>query len=336
MPPSMVTATSSTPVAGAASAGEPQWALPSGWTKMPDQQMRYATFSVDSTDPKLNVVVYNFGPESGQLLPNVNRWEQQIGATPSQPADLPKVVTHLHNNGLEIDSVDIAGPAAAGQAEGTRMLAAIIPTGDQVWFLKFVGPASKIASRKAEYDAFVKSISFSGAPSANPSLPPGHPNIGDGMSARPPVQPAPAGGKSAIAAFKSYDTPTGWAIDPQERLMRVATFHIADGAQQAEVIITALPANAFGSAEANLNRWRGQVGLEPVADPKSVGRTPMIIGGGDGFVFDFAGAEQRLIVAQVSFGTNAYFFKLIGPTKLVEAQSKSFETFVKSVQFAAE
>ncbi len=335
------------PMAGVANAGEPKWVVPQGWTRLPDQQMRYATFSVDPADSKLNVVVYNFGPESGQLLPNVNRWEQQIGATPSQLADLPKVVTHIHSNGLEIDSVDIAAPAAAGQADGTRMLAAIIPTGEQVWFLKFVGPTSKIAAKKTEYDAFLKSISFGGAPATTPAVPPGHPPIGGAMPAMPPMQPAPAGanppvanppvaGKSAIAVFKSYDTPASWALDPQDRPMRVATFHITDGTQQADLIISALPANAFGTPEANINRWRGQVGLGPIIDPKTVERTPVNVGGGDGLIFDFTGAEQRLIVAQVTFGTNAFFFKLIGPTKMIETQKKSFDAFLKSVQFAAE
>ena len=39
--------------------------------------MRYATFRAGPT--ALEVRVYSFGPESGNLLPNVNRWRGQIG-----------------------------------------------------------------------------------------------------------------------------------------------------------------------------------------------------------------------------------------------------------------
>lgn len=122
--------------------------------------------------------------------------------------------------------------------------------------------------------------------------------------------------------------------------MRIATFHIAAEAQSADVIITALPAKQFGSAEANLNRWRGQVGLPPVADANSVERTKLTISGGEGLLFDFTGPDpataQRLIVAQVNHGNSTFFFKLIGPAKLVEQQKTAFDSFLKSVEFAAE
>ena len=138
----------------------PRWVVPAGWKRLPDQQMRFATFQVNPDDPKLIVTVFSFGPESGALLPNVNRWEEQIGAAVSGEADLPKVVKKLKSNGLEIDAIDLHGAAPEGQSEGQRMLAAIMPVGAKVWFLKFVGAESKIAAHQEEYDAFLRSISF--------------------------------------------------------------------------------------------------------------------------------------------------------------------------------
>jgi hypothetical protein len=318
------------PMAAPAVASAPTWVVPQGWSQLPAQEMRYATFAVDATDPKLNVIVYTFGPESGALLPNVNRWEQQIGAPVSAEADLPKVVTHMQNNGSEIDSIDLKGPPPQGQTEGTRMLSAIIPANGQVWFLKFVGPASKVTAHKAEYDGFLKSISF-GAPSASPVVGPvAQPTAPAGTGADPHA------GTSLIPAFKAYTVPQGWALDPQERPMRVATFHIADGTQQADVIVSMLPADKFGTPEANMNRWRGQVGLDPVADATSVPRTNVTVDGGTGFVVDLTGADQQLVVAQITKGSNTFFFKLIGPSKLVEAQKKAFDSFLQSVQFAAQ
>jgi len=338
----------------AANAGGPQWLAPEGWTQLPAQSMRYATFRVDANDPSLNVIVYTFGPESGAVLPNVNRWEQQIGATPTAAADLAKVVTHLHSNGLEIESVDIKGPPAAGQTEGTRMLAAIIPAQGQMWFLKFVGPATKVEAHKAEYDAFMKSLSFSGATAAAPpavlpatpdmpampAMPAGHPPMPAAGGAGP-APAAPRAGAASIPAFKAFTTPQGWTLDPQERPMRVATFHTAaaDGLT-ADLIISALPANQFGTPEANINRWRGQVGLAPVADPTTIKPTDITVGGAKGFMIDFVGPEANgqpapeLVVAQVTQGSSTYFFKLVGPAKLVETQKKALDSLLQSIQFA--
>ena len=148
------------PVNPEAAAETPRWVVPEGWKRLPDQQMRFATFEVDPNDTKLNVVVYSFGPESGALLPNVNRWEQQIGAPVSGEADLPKVVKKLKSNGLEIDAIDLHGAAPEVQTERQRMLAAIIPVGAKVWFLKFVGAESKVAAHEKEYEAFLRSITF--------------------------------------------------------------------------------------------------------------------------------------------------------------------------------
>jgi hypothetical protein len=304
----------------------PQYVVPNGWKQLPAQQMRYATFQIDPADPKLNVIVYTFGPESGALLPNVNRWEQQIGAPVSDASSVGKVVTHLQNNGLEIDCVDLKGPPPAGQTEGIHLLAAIIPGGNAVWFLKFEGPESKVAAHRAEYDAFLKSFSLPTAPAVMPAQATAVPQT--------PAAVAPAAdphaGLSMIPAFKAYTLPNGWTIDPQQHPMRVATIH----AGPADLIISALPANGFGSAEANLTRWRGQVGLEPVTDASTVAHSAITVGGSDGLLYDFAGTQSELVVAQVTHGSDTYFFKLIGPMASVVSQKKEFDAFLQSIQFA--
>lgn len=292
----------------------PQWVVPAGWKRLPDQQMRFATFQVDPEDSKLNVIVYAFGPESGPVLPNVNRWEGQIGATPSTEATLSKVVTRLKNNGLEIDSVDLHGPAPEGASEGVRMLAAIIPAGGQVWFLKFVGPESKIAAHKAEYDAFLKSLAFEGG---GPSKPPG-------------------GGESKL---RKYDLPPGWTLDPEPRPMRVATFRVKADGQEAEVIVSSISGEQSGTQEANVNRWRAQVGLGPVTDLSTVRSEPVTVGDVKGTLLDFGGPDdpapsgKRALVVQAQKGGSLWYFKLTGPAALVAGQKKGLVDFARSLEF---
>lgn len=294
----------------------PKWTVPGGWKRLPDQQMRYATFQVDPEDTKLNVIVYTFGPESGPVLPNVNRWEQQIGAPASTEATLSKVVTRIRSNGLEIDAVDIHGPAPEGETEGVRMLAAIIPVGGQVWFLKFVGAESKIAAHKPAYDAFLKSLAF------------------EGGSSRPPDD-----GGGAELKMKKYTLPEGWTLDPEPKQMRVATFRIKRDGQEAELIVSSIAGTQAGTPEANVNRWRAQVGLEPVKDMSTVKSDPATVGGAQGTLLSFGGADEpapsgkQILVVQARKGGSVWYFKLIGPAALVAAQRKALVDFVESVEF---
>ena len=89
---------------------------------------------------------------------------------------------------------------------------------------------------------------------------PGHPDVSS-MQSMPAGMVAP----DTSAAQVTWTTPAGWTqVPPSE--MRVGSFKItgADG-KQADVSIVPLPGMAGGDF-ANVNRWRGQVGLPAAAD----------------------------------------------------------------------
>jgi hypothetical protein len=95
--------------------------------------------------------------------------------------------------------------------------------------------------------------------SPNPTLPPGHPDISSA-----PTTAAPLATGSAPAPL-TWKTPEGWTeVPPSE--MRVASFKVAgaDG-KLADVSVVPLPGMA-GTDTANVNRWRGQVGLPDATD----------------------------------------------------------------------
>ncbi|HYE60764.1 MAG TPA: hypothetical protein VD997_02110 [Phycisphaerales bacterium] len=76
---------------------------------------------------------------------------------------------------------------------------------------------------------------------------------------RPHVAPAPPA--PAAAGTTSWPTPQGWTLDPMPRQMRLATFR-AGPDNPLEVALSEFPGDT-GGLLANVNRWRGQVGLEP-------------------------------------------------------------------------
>lgn len=95
-------------------------------------------------------------------------------------------------------------------------------------------------------------------PESGPETPP--------MPARtdPSASVPPASGVSADA--NPWSAPGTWRADPGERPMRLATYLIPAEAEPVEVAITRFPGDVGGML-ANVNRWRSQIGLPPVAEP---------------------------------------------------------------------
>jgi len=283
---------------------EIQWTVPQGWKQLPgDGQMRFASFQVLPDHPEIQLSVIPLGAEAADLLPNVTRWQGQVGLQPSTLADLPNVVKRITVGDVNIDTVDLTGPETANPR--LRMLAGILPHNGQTWFFKLLGPADLIGTQTGNFDTFIKSIHF-----ANGTPPPA-------------VAPTASG-----AAGATWNIPNGWQQEP-DKPMRVATFKAGD----AELIITQFGKDNFGGTLANINRWRGQAGMDAVADEKAATPQPVTVGGRSGQMYDFAGAQNRVRVAMVDNGEQVWFFKLVGPTNAVAQQQPAFDEFLKSVAF---
>ena len=140
-----------------------------------------------------------------------------------------------------------------------------------------------------------------------------------------------------------WTTPPGWTHDPQPRPMRVATFTVGDDAKRAELIVTRFRAGTVGSLLDNINRWRQQVGLPPVADEKAVTPEKAAVAGQPAQVYDFAGEaaggnparRNRVVVVETPAG-EMWFFRFFGPADVVDAQRGAFESFLQSVKFTTQ
>jgi len=121
--------------------------------------------------------------------------------------------------------------------------------------------------------------------------------------------------------------PAGWERKP-DQAMRVATFR----AGAADVVVTRFGAESFAQLLPNINRWRGQVGLDPLKDEKEITEGPPI---GALKIFDFTGPKQRVRVAVAKQGEWVWFFKLQGEQDAVGGQQKTFDEFLRSIQFGS-
>lgn len=174
-------------------------------------------------------------------------------------------------------------------------------------------------------------------PGMTPSgeLPPDHPPIGGSGSS---TIPAPSGdmANSAVPTAGGSDlkwiAPSTW-IPKTGSSMRKGSYAVKAGAAEADLAITAFPGDT-GGLHANINRWRGQVGLKPAGAAELDASVQHIDGQGLHFdVVDLAGPSgTRMLGAITNYNGNSWFFKLMGPDVLVAAEKPAFLQFLQTVQ----
>jgi hypothetical protein len=287
------------------------WTLPEGWKqKAGGGDMRFATVQVSEDPPiDLTVIPLGGGASVGDVTANINRWEGQLGLPPTPAEKIDSVAKKSSPNGLTVTAVDLKG-------EKQRMLAAMTPHGGKTWFFKVVGPADVVEKHKEKFDAFVA------------SLKPG------GEAAAPAKPQAPAAKASMkLAGYKAADD---WKEIPGSAGPRMIAFNVGPDEKKAELIVTRFGQNSAGGFLDNVNRWRGQIGLPPVEDMKTVAMSDTAAGDQPAvqLQFDNPDAGKRMLVAISVIGPDAWFFKLTGPPETLDKQKPAFEAFLKSLQFA--
>jgi hypothetical protein len=162
-----------------------------------------------------------------------------------------------------------------------------------------------------------------------------------GSMGMPSSMPAglPTMDKTGLPSLK-YTLPAGWQEKPITE-MRVASFAIAEGGKQADVSVIPLGGMAGGDF-ANVNRWRGQVGLSPLAEDDLAKISEKVeIAGQPAELFDIAGTSpgsgdaERILAVILHRDDTAWFFKVSGDDALVEKNKPAFVAFLKSVSFGA-
>lgn len=129
-------------------------------------------------------------------------------------------------------SVPKTDVAASDAVDGpAQLLGAIIPHGKMTWFYKLTGPSQAVEAQMKPFARFLGSIKFSDK-------------------------------------GPDWALPEGWEEEPGSE-MRFATIRIAAAEGPLEMSVIPLPTGE-GSFDAyllsNVNRWRGQFGLAPIAE----------------------------------------------------------------------
>jgi hypothetical protein len=154
----------------------------------------------------------------------------------------------------------------------------------------------------------------------------------------PPAPPQPtastptAPAASASAADWPWTAPEPWRVVPGERPMRLATYEIRDESGPIEVAITRFPGDVGGML-ANINRWRGQIGLGPInqADIPAM-LTTFENPGFNGATMLLEGPQQHMLAASIHEpGADRTWFVRVTTTPEAAARVREqFDSFARS------
>ena len=95
-------------------------------------------------------------------LANVNRWRGEVGLPQVTADELAKVTEPIEIDGQQATLVD-AVPDASKHRESKAdrgTLAAMLNTGDTIWFFKMTGDRDLVAAERDQFKAFLKSVRF--------------------------------------------------------------------------------------------------------------------------------------------------------------------------------
>ena len=147
---------------------------------------------------------------------------------------------------------------------------------------------------------------------------------------------------SAQTSAISLKAPPGWQRQPPAP-MRKASFVVegADGAK-VDISVTSFQGES-GGLLANINRWRGQLGLEAVdAEHLESIIERRTLAGRDFVIVDLANEQapadkkQRVIGAIVPAPGETWFFKMTGDDALTAAQKPALLEVLESAEFRSQ
>lgn len=306
--------------------------VPPGWVELPPTEMRLLNFGI-SAEPKVECYVSSLPGVAGSALANINRWRsEQMGQPPIDEAGLASLprVRILGVDAVQVECDGTFQGMGGDSIAEARLLGVIATLDHRTIFLKMTGPRAAVEAHRKGFELVRETLRIG---VANPRG--ANPHGADPHGANPPPVGPP---QQATSAWR-WEVPQGWREAPA-RSMRVVTF-VPESATGVECYVTELPGEAGGLAE-NVNRWRDQFGMAPLAADAVAALPTLPMAGATGTIVDAQGsfsamgstpqADQGLLGAVCPLPTKMLFVKMIGPRAAVFAERARFEALCRSLR----
>ncbi|MHC5209320.1 MAG: hypothetical protein ACYTG2_01210 [Planctomycetota bacterium] len=296
---------------------------PPGWEVLPPSSLRPVNLRpAGHADAECYVTLLSGA--GGGLTMNVDRWRKQLGLDPLPPGEAEEL-PEIPLLGVPAKFVDLEG-AYSGMGDearpGWRLLGVVLVRDDAAIFVKMTGPKDLVESERDRFFDLCASLRI--------EMEEGDTSAGAG-----------AGAGAAPAGPLAWKAPSGW-VQGEPRPMRLVSFVVGS---ESECYITLLTGDG-GGLPANIDRWRGELGLEPTQPEEIDGmpRHPML--GRDAVLFEGVGEfssmggaprEDHAVLGAICLrGDDSVFVKLIGPREEVMAQRDGFLSFLDSLEEVAQ
>jgi len=304
------------------------------WQELQPEKMRVASYRIAGKDGKqAEVAVIPLPGVKDIGLRSVNMWREELELEPLTEAQLQENTEKVQVGDTSGILVDLSGKRPGQTDSKTGILGAVAERKNITWFVKMAGDSELVAQQKNNFISYLKSLEFHEGSHDAPPAGAETTQVAQAPSAENPVstntEKVPADEKP------NFKAPNNWKTKPPGPM--VASAYNVEGEGQAEVTISKFPGEVGGMV-ANIQRWRGQLGLPQLSPDEARKSAEMIEVGGkkDSYMVDLKGTnartgkEARMVAMGVPFEGETWFFKLMGDDALVGKEKAKFLEFVKS------
>lgn len=295
--------------------------LPEGWRALPADGMRVASFQIPGEEGRsASLVVIPLPLATPDLeMESVNIWRRELQLEELEAAELATQAERVPVGDLSGNLYDIMGPGE--EPAKTNIVGVVIPGQEATWFLKMSGAPSVVARAKEPFLRFIQTFEF---------------HTGSHGPAQTAATGAGYDSGRAAGGTPQWRPPENWREKSPGSMVTAAFSVSGKENRQAEVTISRLSGDG-GGLLANINRWRGQLMLEPIG-PADLSRHVAYIEVGEDKVplVDFtgtdprAGERARMITVAVRQGGETWFYKIMGDEQVIAEEKDSFVNFIQS------
>lgn len=307
---------------------------PEGWQEIAPEKMRVASFRITADGGKTaEVAVIPLPGVSNIELRSVNLWREELGLPEISSDQLKEQTEPVQVGDTQGLLVALSGNRPGETNQSAGILGAVAERGNITWFIKLAGNRDLVNSQKNNFVSYLKSLEFHEGSHGEPAS-----GVRQVAQADPDEKPVSTNSEKVPegAGKPNFTIPENWKSKPPGPMITSAYNVEAEGGA-AEVTISKFPGDVGGMV-ANIQRWRGQLGLNPGSAEEARKSAEMleIDGKKDAYMVDLSGTNvrsgktARMISVGVPYQGETWFFKLMGDDAVVAKEKDKFVQFVKS------
>jgi hypothetical protein len=299
------------------------WVTPDGWQEQPSGGMRLANFLVPGPDGRGGLVsIVTLAGVVGQDTEVVNIFRERLPAPPLTPSELEALAREVQVGPTRGRLYDMTAEGAEDPGR-SRLMVAVLSSGTSSWYFNFFGQHALLEQEKPVFLEFLQNVTIeSGHDHAHDHEPP----RAAPTAAAPPTGPT----------LPRWTVPEGWTETPPTTML-LSRFEVNADDGQLEITVSAFPGDVGGTV-ANVNRWRGQIGLAPQPEAQiREALQSLDVEDGTAILIDMTNPREgnpiRLIGVIWPRGDHTWFYKLSGDETVADREKAAFKRFIQSVRY---